>query len=58
MHKLAVKRDTYIAELIKSATNVSTATAKTEAAVKEAIDDAIVAQLSDIANVIKVRVIK
>lgn len=43
VHKLAVKRDTYIAELIKSATNVSTATAKTEAAVKEAIDDAIVA---------------
>ena len=43
VHKLAVKRDTYIAELIKSATNVSTATAKTEAAVKEAIDEAIVA---------------
>jgi hypothetical protein len=43
VHKLAVKRDTYIADLIKSATNVSTATAKTEAAVKEAIDDAIVA---------------
>ena len=43
VHKLAVKRDTYIAELIKSATNATTATAKTEAAVKEAIDEAIVA---------------
>ena len=46
VHKLAVKRDTFIAELIKSVKsepNVSTATAKTEAAVKEAIDDAIVA---------------
>jgi hypothetical protein len=44
VHGLAVKRDTYIATLIKSvATNVTTATAKTAEAIKTAIDNAIVA---------------
>ena len=43
VHKLAVARDAYIASLIKGATNVTTASAKTPEAVKEAIDDAIVA---------------
>lgn len=43
VHGLAVARDTYVANLIKGATNVTTATAKTEVAVKKAIDDAIVA---------------
>lgn len=43
VHGLAVKRDTYVANLIKKGTNVTTATAKTQAAVKNAIDDAIVA---------------
>ena len=43
VHGLAVKRDTYVANLIKAGTNVTTATAKTQAAVKTAIDDAIVA---------------
>ena len=44
VHGLAVKRDAYVAELIKGVTsNVSTATALTREAVKEAIDDAIVA---------------
>lgn len=43
VHGLAVARDTYIANLIKAATNVTTATAKTQEAVKEAIDAAIVA---------------
>ena len=43
VHKLAVARDSYVAELIKTATNVTTATALTEEAVKKAIDDAIVA---------------
>ncbi len=44
VHGLAIKRDTYIAELIKGVTsNVTTATNKTQAAVKQAIDDAIVA---------------
>ena len=46
VHGLAVARDTYVANLIKgvtTATNVTTATAATEAGVKEAIDKAIVA---------------
>lgn len=46
VHGLAVARDTYVAGLIKSVTtaaNVTTASALTEAAVKTAIDDAIVA---------------
>ena len=43
VHGLAVKRDSYVATLIKGATNVTTATALTEEAVKKAIDDAIVA---------------
>ena len=42
-HGLAIARDTYIANLIKGATNVTTATDNTEAGVKEAIDNAIVA---------------
>lgn len=43
VHGLAVARDTYVANLIKGATNSTTATAKTQAAIKEAIDEAIVA---------------
>lgn len=43
VHGLAVKRDTYVANLIKGATNKTTATALTREAVKEAIDAAIVA---------------
>lgn len=43
VHGLAIKRDSYIANLIKGATNVTTATNKTQDAVKQAIDDAIVA---------------
>ena len=43
VHGLAVKRDSFVASLIKSATNVTTATALTREAVKEAIDNAIVA---------------
>lgn len=44
VHGLAVKRDTYIANIIKGeTTNVTTATELSEAAVKKAIDDAIVA---------------
>lgn len=46
VHGLAVKRDTYVANLIKGVTtaaNVTTASALSEAAVKKAIDDAIVA---------------
>ena len=44
VHGLAVKRDSYVAELIKGVqTNVTTATALTQEAVKKAIDDAIVA---------------
>lgn len=43
VHGLAVKRDSYVAGLIKSATNVTTATDLTEEAVVEAIDNAIVA---------------
>jgi hypothetical protein len=42
VHGLAVARDTYVANLIKGATNVTTATALTQEAVKEAIDNAIV----------------
>ena len=43
VHGLAVKRDAYVAELIKGATNATTASALTREAVKEAIDEAIVA---------------
>ena len=43
VHGLAVKRDSYVANLIKSGTNATTATALTQEAVKEAIDKAIVA---------------
>lgn len=42
-HKLAVERDTYVASLIKTATNATTATALTREAIKTAIDAAIVA---------------
>lgn len=42
-HKLAVNRDSYVAGLIKTATNVTTATALTEEAVMKAIDAGIVA---------------
>jgi hypothetical protein len=43
VHGLAVARDTYVANLIKGATNATTATNLTQDAVKEAIDSAIVA---------------
>ena len=43
VHGLAVARDTYVANLIKGATNATTATNLTEEAVKQAIDNAIVA---------------
>ena len=43
VHGLAVARDTYVANLIKGATNATTATALSKEAVKEAIDNAIVA---------------
>lgn len=43
VHGLAVERDTYVAGLIKTGTNVTTATALTQDAVKTAIDAAIVA---------------
>ena len=43
VHGLAVARDTYVANLIKGATNETTATNLTMEAVKEAIDTAIVA---------------
>jgi len=43
VHGLAVKRDSYVAGLIKSATNATTATNLTQEAVKDAIDKAIVA---------------
>lgn len=46
VHGLAVKRDTYVASLIKTVTtaaNVTTAAGRTEANVKNAIDSAIVA---------------
>jgi hypothetical protein len=42
VHGLAIARDTYVANLIKGATNVTTATNLTQDAVKQAIDDAIV----------------
>ena len=42
VHGLAVARDTYVANLIKGATNVTTATNLTQDAVKAAIDTAIV----------------
>lgn len=42
VHGLAVARDSYVASLIKGATNATTATALTQEAVKEAIDKAIV----------------
>ena len=43
VHGLAVARDSYVAGLIKTAANSNTATALTQEAVKEAIDEAIVA---------------
>jgi len=43
VHGLAVKRDSFVANLIKSGTNITTADGNTEAAVKKAIDEAIVA---------------
>ena len=43
VHGLAIKRDSYVASLIKSATNVTTATDLTQDAVKKAIDEGIVA---------------
>ena len=43
VHGLAVERDSYVASLIKTAANATTATALTAEAVKEAIDKAIVA---------------
>lgn len=43
VHGLAVARDTYVASLIKGATNATTATALTADAIKTAIDAAIVA---------------
>lgn len=43
VHGLAVARDTYVANLIKGATNVTTSTNLTEETVKQAIDNAIVA---------------
>jgi hypothetical protein len=42
VHKLAVARDTYVANLIKSATNATTAEGSTEEAIKAAVDTAIV----------------
>lgn len=43
VHKLAVARDSFVADLIKTASNVTTAAALTQEAVKEAIDKAIIA---------------
>lgn len=43
VHGLAVKRDSYVAGLIKGATNATTADALTAEGVKDAIDNAIVA---------------
>ena len=43
VHGLAIKRDSYVAGLIKTAANATTASALTAEAVKEAIDEAIVA---------------
>jgi hypothetical protein len=42
IRKLAVARDTFVANLIKSASNATTATALSPESVKQAIDDAIV----------------
>lgn len=42
VHALAVARDTFVANLIKSGTNVTTATDNTQEGLKEAIDKAIV----------------
>lgn len=42
-HGLAVAADAYVAQLIAGATNVTTASSKTEANIKKAIDEAIVA---------------
>jgi hypothetical protein len=42
VHGLAVARDSYVAGLIKGATNVTTASAKTAEALKTALDEAIV----------------
>lgn len=43
VHGLAVKRDSYVASLIKEATNATTGTNLTEATVKSAIDNGIIA---------------
>ena len=43
VHGLAIKRDSFVAGLIKSATNANTAPALTAEGIKTAIDDAIVA---------------
>lgn len=43
VHKLAVERDSYVAGLAAGGTNITTATAKTQAAIKTAVDAAIVA---------------
>jgi hypothetical protein len=43
VHGLAVKRDNYVANLIKGVANATTAAAKTAEAIKDAIDEAIVA---------------
>lgn len=43
VHGLAVKRDAYVANLIKSGTNVTEAADRTQEGIKKAIDDAIVA---------------
>lgn len=43
VHGLAVKRDAYVASLIKSATNATTAEGRTQDEIKKAIDEAIVA---------------
>lgn len=43
VHGLAVKRDQYVANLIKAGTNVTTAAGRTQTNIKTAIDDAIVA---------------
>lgn len=42
VHQLAVARDTYVASKIKEGTNVTTATALTPEAVKQAVDDGLV----------------
>jgi hypothetical protein len=43
VHQLAIARDTFVASKIKEGTNVTTATALTSEAVKQAIDDGLVA---------------